>query len=172
MNILQFIKSKLRKKPQVVIPWCHPFALIATSGWIGRSKIAPGALCSLITTALAYPLTLSYGWPAIIAALIFCTIIGTLAANWVEKTSHSHDASLIVIDETVGILITILPLAFLSNFDPSSWLMAAVLFILFDTIKPWPIYTIDHKISGGFGVMLDDIVAGIFAAVCLYAILS
>ncbi len=70
---------------------------------------------------------------------------------------------MIVIDETAGILLTLL----FASPNGVSILLAFILFRIFDTLKPWPISYLDKKIGGAFGVMIDDILAGLLAGLCL-----
>ncbi|MES9927912.1 MAG: phosphatidylglycerophosphatase A, partial [Candidatus Thiodiazotropha sp. 6PDIVS] len=86
-----------------------------------------------------------------------------------EVTSRDlgvHDHGGIVWDEIVGYLVTMV-------FAPAGWywiLVGFLLFRFFDIVKPWPIRWIDKKVGGGFGIMVDDLVAGLFAAGCLVLI--
>jgi len=73
-----------------------------------------------------------------------------------------------VVDEIVGQWLAFLPVA---NFDLLWFVTAFALFRLFDVLKPWPIRVLDRRIKGGFGVMLDDVLAGIFAALCLWGLM-
>src|SRR5690606_2169654 len=79
-----------------------------------------------------------------------------------------HDHPGIVWDEIAGYTVTMLA-------APPHWVWLAVgfaLFRFFDIVKPWPIREADHSLSGGLGIMLDDIIAGVFAAVILYGLTS
>ena len=74
-----------------------------------------------------------------------------------------HDHGAIVWDEVAGLLITMIA-------APAglTWLIVGFIFFrFFDIIKPWPIRWLDAKVHGGFGIMIDDVLAGIFAAICL-----
>ena len=91
--------------------------------------------------------------------------MGVIASNTYQKLTGEKDSSVIVIDEVVGQLIAMmfvmdnLVLVFISF----------IIFRIFDILKPWPASYADKKMTGGFGVMLDDVFAGIYAAilVCL-----
>lgn len=76
---------------------------------------------------------------------------------------REKDSSMIVIDEVVGMWIALIP-ALLS---PSSILLAFILFRVFDILKPYPISYFDKKFKGPMGVMIDDVIAGIFAAIIM-----
>ena len=79
-----------------------------------------------------------------------------------------HDHGAIVWDEIVGLLITMTAV-------PYSWstlLLGFLLFRLFDILKPWPIRVLDRRVGGGFGVMIDDLLAGVFAGAVLLLVFS
>ncbi|MEQ9488404.1 MAG: phosphatidylglycerophosphatase A [Alphaproteobacteria bacterium] len=152
--------------PTKPVPLSDPGVMIATVFGIGRIRPAPGTWGSL--AALPLPLLAPAGFDPLLlipaAALAF--IIGCWAANRYQQLSGAHDAGEVVIDEVCGqwialCLVALTPIAILAGF---------VLFRLFDIVKPWPIRWADKNIGGGFGVMLDDVLAGVAAAVCLYGI--
>lgn len=143
-----------------------PGVLLATVFGIGRIKPAPGTWGSI--AALPFPLLAPAGFDPlyllIAAGLAF--FAGCWAANRYQALSGQHDASEVVIDEVCGqwialSLVSLTPLAILVGF---------VLFRVFDIVKPWPIRWVDRHVDGGFGVMLDDVLAGAAAAGCLYGI--
>lgn len=109
----------------------------------------------LFMADLAWPLYLGIVLAAFFAGIYIC-----------EKTANDlgvHDHGGIVWDEFVGLWIAL----FLA---PTGWLWVALgfgLFRLFDILKPWPISWLDKKLSGGFGIMIDDVLAGAFAFICL-----
>jgi phosphatidylglycerophosphatase A len=93
---------------------------------------------------------------------------GVWACNHVVKEMQAEDPSRLVIDEVVGMWITLLPAPRLWTW----WLAAFVLFRLFDIFKPFPIFIIDRRVKGGWGVMLDDVAAGIMGAAALLLLSS
>lgn len=97
------------------------------------------------------------------SATVILTILAILACEKYERQIGGHDHSHIVIDEVVGFLITMtwLPLTW------QSFLGGFILFRIFDILKPWPISHFDKKVRGGLGVVVDDVVAGIFANILL-----
>lgn len=105
-------------------------------------------------------------------------LLGVLSSGKFDKDHGTQDSKMIVIDEVVGMMVTCIPLFLmpLQSHDSmalSGWLLpicAFVFFRFFDILKPWPIKLIDAKMHGGWGVMLDDVLAGIAAAACLYVI--
>jgi len=134
----------------------------------GLLRPAPGTWGSLLglIIGLAF-LQLAYsGWVLAIGAAVV-TMLSIHCISSIEAACGVHDAPEIVIDEIAGQWIAMIPLALL----PFSWLalvLSFVLFRIFDILKPWPIGLLDKKVSGGLGVMVDDLVAGLFAAICLY----
>ena len=105
--------------------------------------------------------------------------IGVQASNNVEKSAQKKDPGFIVVDEVVGQWIVLLPLPFLYNLvDPDRfyWFfapIAAVAFLtfrIFDIWKLWPIRNVEKNVPGGLGIMLDDVVAGIYALIVTSAL--
>ena len=131
---------------------------------IGFIPIASGTFGSLAGLVIGYLLNLlSYNLFFLFIPILF--ILGVIASNIYQKLTGEKDSSVIVIDEVVGQLIAMMfvmdniVLVFISF----------IIFRIFDILKPWPASYADKKMSGGFGVMLDDVFAGIYAAilVCL-----
>ena len=79
-----------------------------------------------------------------------------------------HDHGAIVWDEIVGLLITMAAVPY----SWSSLVLGFLLFRLFDILKPWPICILDRRVGGGFGVMIDDLLAGVFAGAILFLVYS
>ena len=141
------------------------FMAIATGCFVGKLPKAPGTWGSLAAfvpwffiRGLSLPLYLT-----IVAALF---LVGFFAAGAAEKIMDQPDPGCIVIDEIVGMLITLT----LAPAHPAAWLLAFILFRLFDILKPFPVSWLDRHIHGGMGIMLDDVMAGIYALVCLQII--
>jgi len=131
---------------------------------IGFIPIASGTFGSLAGLVIGYLLNLlSYNLFFLFIPTLF--ILGVIASNTYQKLTGEKDSSVIVIDEVVGQLIAMMfvmdniVLVFISF----------IIFRIFDILKPWPASYADKKMSDGFGVMLDDVFAGIYAAilVCL-----
>lgn len=137
----------------------HPAIFLAS--WLGSGflKPAPGTWGSL--AALPFGLALSYysGITGLLLGIALIFIIGLWSAAIFEEQSGVHDDKRIVIDEVAGQWIALIPAAF----NPLLILLAFISFRFFDILKPWPIGYIDKKVEGAFGVMFDDIIAGIFA---------
>ena len=136
--------------------------LIATGFYSGYLPKAPGTWGSLVGLALFYALhTLTL--PVYLAAAAAVFIIGVFVAGEAEKIMDRRDPGLVVIDEIVGMLVTLAA----APATPLIMLLGFVLFRVFDILKPFPISLIDRRFHGGFGIMLDDIVAGIYSLILL-----
>ena len=139
----------------------NPLYLIATWFHSGRLKPASGTWGSLAALPFVYVVIRYVGLQALPVATGILFTLGYFAAqDYVTKTGEK-DASPIVIDEVVGISIALLP----AGLDPKLWLIGFVLFRIFDAVKIGPVGWCDRKLPGAYGVMIDDVVAGIMAAV-------
>jgi phosphatidylglycerophosphatase A len=139
--------------------------LIATSFGAGFSPVAPGTMGTLTAVPLAWALSLLPPW-AFIVATVAVTVIGTWAASRFIAASGTHDDQRIVVDEVAGYLVTLLLV-------PKTWVhlgLAFFLFRLFDIWKPPPVRQVDEHVMGGFGVMADDLAAGVYGALVLLAL--
>ncbi len=129
-------------------------------------KKGGGTLASLVTLPVAY--ILSWGPPEIYAVATLLMLAGGIVICQVFEQLHkTHDSSEIVIDEVVGMLITLI----LVPASPLLFVLGFVLFRFFDIVKPFPISFIDKKVQGGVGVMADDVVAGIFSNIILQVLM-
>lgn len=143
----------------------NPLHLLAFGFGSGCSPVAPGTFGTLVGVMIYLPLAqlplLNY-----LAITLVVTVFGVWLCQRVSDDLGVHDHGGIVWDEIAGYLVTMtaLPLDW-------RWLLAGfLLFRLFDIWKPWPIGWVDKQVSGGWGIMLDDILAGIYAAVILQLI--
>lgn len=144
----------------------------STVAGVGLLKPAPGTWGSLIALILGYlMLEGGIGLPLLLTLTALITAISVWAINDIETKSGIHDAGEIVIDEVAGQWLALVPFYFYTG-HLTGYLLAFALFRLFDIWKPWPIGPIDKKVPGGFGVMVDDLIAGLFAAVVLWGVLS
>jgi phosphatidylglycerophosphatase A len=139
-----------------------PVHCLALGFGSGLAPFAPGTFGSLVGLALALALA-----PLGLAWNLGLTLLAVLAGIWICGESARrlgvHDHPAIVWDEIAGMMITMLAV-------PEAWWgapLAFALFRLFDIAKPWPIREIDHGLGGGAGIMLDDVLAGSFAALGL-----
>ena len=140
------------------------YSVLATWFGLGKLRYAPGSMGSLSALPLAWWLSNSYGSQILISVSVMLFIIGVWASAAYANNIGQPDPGSVIIDEVAGQLFT---LCFVTV---DLWTLAAgfVLFRFFDIAKPWPIYWIDKKVKGGFGIMLDDIIAAIFAIPILY----
>jgi len=141
----------------------HFFAFGFGSGLAAK---APGTFGTLAAIPI-YWLIQDLSWPIYLSWLLVTFALGVYWCDRSAKLLGVHDHGGIVWDEFVGYWITM----FLA---PKSWLyvfLGFLLFRLFDIVKPWPINWLDRKVSGGFGIMIDDVLAGIYAWVVLHSII-
>ena len=150
--------------------------IFATYFGLGLSKYAPGTMGSLGTLPLAFALMYYGGAWAVLVAAVLIFPLGVMATDVVIKETKITDPSKVVIDETVGQLLSFVGVAFaapqvLLGYN-SLWyyLIGFALFRFFDIKKMGPVKYFDSKVLNAYGVMLDDVFAGIFAAVVLFGI--
>ena len=137
---------------------------LATGAYSGYLPKAPGTWGSIVGVLLWIPLrNIPSGVYGIIVTALF--LLGTVAAGAAEKIVDRGDPGLVVIDEIVGQLIALA----LVPHHPTAVLAGFCLFRFFDIIKPFPVGWLDQHIHGGMGIMLDDVVAGLYALIILYA---
>ncbi len=138
-------------------------------GIAGLVPKAPGTAGTLVAALLAPVcfVPLSFFWRIVLLMVLF--FVGAVASTHAEKVLHSKDPGQIVIDELVGMWVTLLP------FLQVSWLMLALAFIffrIFDIFKPWPIKASEKWLPSGYAIMIDDVIAGVFAMLCLMIVHS
>lgn len=146
--------------------------LLASYFGFGFSPFASGTVGSLMTLPLAFACAYYWGIQGIIVVSVIAFVIGVVASKEVLKYTK-HDPSLIVIDEVAGQSLTFVLLADQLVENAHAWLVYLVgfgFFRLFDIWKPQPVRWADRKVVNAWGVMLDDIFAGVYAAVCLYLV--
>tara|TARA_B100000749_G_scaffold279661_1_gene273048 strand:+ start:33491 stop:33958 length:468 start_codon:yes stop_codon:yes gene_type:complete len=145
-------------------PWIR---FTATFGYLGQSPWAPGTVGTIGAIPFAYLLMLAGAEAYVFSTLLFC-VFSIFVAQSFENASDNHDSKEIVIDEVAGYLVTmtLLPMTW------QSFLLGFVLFRFFDVLKPFPIRFFDKNVGGGFGVVADDLVAGLMANVILQGLLG
>jgi phosphatidylglycerophosphatase A len=140
-----------------------PVHFLALGCGAGLSPWAPGTAGSLVALAIAFVVPRpALAWALGLAAVIIAAGIWICGAS--ARKLGIHDPPAIVLDEIVAmfLLTIIIP-------RELAWYAAAfALFRFFDIVKPWPIRDLDHRLSGGLGIMLDDLVAALFAGACLW----
>ncbi|MAT64733.1 MAG: phosphatidylglycerophosphatase A [Gammaproteobacteria bacterium] len=149
---------------QPTLHWLKdPRHLLALGFGSGLAPIAPGTFGTL-AGAVLYPLIAGLGLPVYLLLVGAAFLLGVRVCGYTARALGVHDHSAIVWDEVVGLWITLAAVA-------PSWpalLLGFALFRLFDILKPWPIRWLDRHVQGGLGIMLDDVLAGVFAGLCLW----
>ena len=156
--------------------------LIVTIFYIGFLPRAPGTFGSIAAILIGYWIQLIGGFPLLLCSTIIFFFLGwALTYFYLSKNTATHDPQEIVIDELVGQWITYFPISIyfwifeLSIFSKPwiGWFVSLILFRIFDIWKPWPVRWADKK-NTALGVMLDDILAALYAAfiICISIIVS
>lgn len=161
------MSNEIVKNNPTPTPVPHSIAWwIATVGGIGRSPVAPGTCGSLVALPMAWVIASLFGEKWLLLAIVIMFFVGWVCSSIVSRQMADHDPQEIIIDEVVGQWIALL-------FVPFNWhwyIIAFVFFRLFDIIKPWPINEAEKRFQNGFGIMIDDVIAGIFALASTQAI--
>ena len=159
-------KQERNKDFKKYVQLTNPIHLLAVGLGSGMSPIMPGTMGS----AMAIPLWLLFNglqpylyWVLIVVAFIF----GCFLCQKTSDDTHTHDSGHIVWDEFVGMWIT---LFFIPQISVLWVAIAFVAFRVFDMAKPWPIRWFDKRVPGGFGIMVDDVIAAIFSSLSVYAL--
>ena len=151
--------------------------LASPAGWIacglgsGLAPVAQGTFGSLAAILPWLLLLRHLPPPAYVVGLALAFALGVWACGAAGRMLGVDDHRSLVFDEFVGQWFALLPLLL----TPAPWWMVAAgfaLFRLFDVWKPWPISWLDRRVHGGMGVMLDDVAAGVFAAVALAVVVA
>jgi phosphatidylglycerophosphatase A len=140
----------------------HPFGWIASGFGSGFSPVAPGTAGSLAALLPWWLWMRSLPTAYYAAAIVVAFAIGVWASSWVVKRSGIADPQVVVWDEFVGVWIAL--------FAAPGWIWmfaGFALFRLFDIWKPWPVRWADRRVHGGLGVMLDDVIAGVYALIAM-----
>ena len=148
--------------------------LIVTFFYIGNAKIAPGSIASLVTTLIFYFFAKHLISYLFIVIILITSILAFFAVSIYTYELLEKDRSEIVIDEVIGQSIALLPLLLFEKTNPPQLFMCIIsllFFRFFDIVKPYPINKFD-KMNNTFGVIFDDILAGIFSALFLIFALS
>lgn len=140
-----------------------PAIWLATWFGCGLMRTAPGTWGTIGALPFGILILAFGGIPALALTTLAICGIGYWAAGKFEEQSGEHDNGAIVIDEVAGMWIALLPTALSIPYVIAAFL----LFRFFDILKPWPISWADKKLPGAFGVMADDVIAGIFTALIL-----
>ena len=140
---------------------------LATGFYVGRIPFAPGTFGSLIGLVFAFALA-SFN----LGLALFCVLTFIFFSVWIaheaERILKQKDPGCIVIDEIIGMAVTLLGMPF----NLKTVLLGFVFFRFFDILKPPPIRTVEKRLAGGVGVVADDVIAGILANFIVRIILN
>jgi len=141
--------------------------LIATWFGCGNAPIGPGTAGSLAALVIAWPLVHYANWPPLwfLLPVVALTGPGIWAAGVTARETQQKDPQFVVVDEVLG---QWLALAGARTLNVKSWIAAFVLFRLFDIWKPPPVRQLE-ALPGGTGIVADDLMAGVYAALVLFA---
>jgi phosphatidylglycerophosphatase A len=164
----------VRISPRTV--FSSPIHLLAFGFGSGLSPKAPGTAGTVAAVPFAWLLLqLPLLW--VLGVIVVSSVVGVYLCGESAKRLGVHDHGGIVFDEFVGYWISCLPLmpallglSAYSGSQAAGLLLAFVLFRIFDVLKPWPISWLDRHVDGGLGIMIDDLVAGVFAALSLIVV--
>lgn len=158
--------SRTTGKPDMAFLFAHPAHFVALGFGSGLAPKAPGTWGTLAALPLyaLMSLLLSPGWIALLCLPVF--FLGAWAAGRTCDALGVADHGGVVIDEIVAMWLVLA----MAPATLAGWGAAFALFRLFDITKPWPIGWLDARVPGGIGVMLDDLVAALFAILGLLAL--
>lgn len=145
----------------------NPVHFLALGFGSGLAKFMPGTFGTLAAVPLVLISATSLDVSSYIALTLIVSVMGIVLCGKTAQDMQVHDHSAIVWDEVAGLFITLIAV-------PISWqtmVLGFLLFRLFDIVKPWPISFVDKHVHGGFGIMLDDIIAGVFALTTMHLVL-
>ena len=144
----------------------NPLHLLSLGFGAGLSPKMPGTLGTAVAV-LPYLVLARLPLAFYLAAVVLAFAVGVLLCRLTSARLGVHDHPGIVWDEFVGFWITMIAV-------PPDWpwiLLGFVLFRVFDIVKPWPVRVADARVHGGFGIMLDDVLAGIYALCGVHLVL-
>jgi len=146
--------------------WRNPLHFIAFGFGAGALPVMPGTFGTLVGVGIYWLLQMFLAPWVYFFVVLACVMLSMWICEKVSSDIAVQDHQGMCLDEIVGFLVTML-------FVPFSWMaviLGFVLFRVFDIVKPWPINMIDEKVHGGVGMVLDDVVAGIFSCALLHII--
>jgi len=157
-------KNKLTPK-QIV---SDPVLFLAFGFGSGLAKKAPGTFGTLAAVPLYLALVQAQSLIVYSVVTLLVIFTGVWICGQAAEKLGEHDFGGIVWDEIAGLLVTM----WLVPFTWQAVALGFILFRVFDIVKPWPIRWIDRQVHGGLGIMLDDVLAGVFAGGLLFFIVS
>ena len=153
----------------------NPFHFIATIFGIGNIPFAPGTFGSIFAWILFIVVSHFLDSTNMVVLCVFVIVISIWVCEKASNDLIERDHKSIVIDELAGMWLCLLPVLFLASSQQERIIyavLALIFFRIFDILKPYPISYLDKKFKNGFGIVLDDLVAGIFALILTIAITS
>ncbi len=151
--------------PEAKNIWSNPLHLVAFGFGSGTAPVAPGTFGTMVGVLFYLPFQHLH-WASYLLVVVVAFLVGIQICGRTANDIGVHDHPGIVWDEMVGYWVTMIA-------APEGWFWIVtgfVLFRIFDIFKPWPIRAIDKGVSGGMGIMLDDLLAAVYAAICLQLI--
>jgi phosphatidylglycerophosphatase A len=138
--------------------------------WFGAGllPLMPGTWGSLAALPCAWAIHSQSGATGLAVAAVIIFAVGCWAAGTIARASVATDPGAIVIDEVAAQWLVLLP----APLDPLSYAAAFLLFRLFDIWKPWPVGWVDRRVHRGFGIMLDDLLAAVYAVLAFLILLE
>ena len=150
------------RHPTVKQVFTHPVHFLAFGFGSGLAPVAPGTIGTVAAIPI-YLLLNTFSQFTYFAAVVIISLLSVLIAGKSAQLLQVHDHGGIVIDEICGYLLTML-------LAPPGWwwvITGFILFRFFDIVKPWPIHYLDQHLKGGLGIVVDDLMAGIYALLSL-----
>lgn len=149
--------KKINLSDECILAFCR-------LGFAGLSPKAPGTCGTALACILAPFVFLPLNFMFRFILLVILFLLGGIAATKAEKILGRKDPGQVVIDELVGVWVVLLPFA-----KADVWIIMAsfIMFRIFDILKPWPVNASENWLPGGFGVMIDDVMAGLWAMICV-----
>jgi phosphatidylglycerophosphatase A len=141
--------------------------VVATGFGSGFAPFAPGTAGTIVAIPV-YLIFSPLSWPLYLLSALAMTFLAVYVSQEAEKVFHKKDASQIVIDEIAGFLWTMV----LVSPTLLHVLLGFILFRVFDIVKPFPARLCEERLPGGYGVVFDDVVAGIYANIVLLCLIA
>lgn len=133
----------------------------STLFYIGYIPVAPGTMGTLLAFLFCALLKPSFYLQVFLIPFIYVTGVGITGRA--ESIIGERDSPVIIIDEFMGYMVSV----FMFDMTLKNLIVAFLLFRFFDILKPFPIRYVENKLKGGYGIMTDDLIAGIYANICL-----
>jgi phosphatidylglycerophosphatase A len=139
---------------------------LSSAGFIGNIPFAPGTFGSLLGLPLCFLLS-KVNWRVSVLFLGIFVALAVWVCNKAQRLIQENDPGCIVLDEISGMMVSLVGIPF----NPITYAAGFAIFRLLDIFKPFPIRAVEKKFTGGTGIVLDDIAAGIFTNLILRAVL-